>query len=123
MIIVIALLLLFAIFYKLFNNQIEGIDELTRHSSRGINVETGSNLLDDKLFQNVIVYNNVIEGNHVKELGLMRCVNRCSGKCVEFGNMGLGLCFEDEKSQPLNIDRALKNNVYTHEDIYKETVI
>lgn len=45
-------------------------------------------IYDDKLFEDVIVYENTQEG-----LGIERCDNSCTGRCVEYGQTGVAHCF------------------------------
>ena len=47
-----------------------------------------------QLFSDVIFY----EGDHtlIGELGLEKCIQKCKGMCVEYGNTGDGHCFPTE---------------------------
>lgn len=51
-------------------------------------------ILLDPVFSNIIVYNNdenpYVEG---EQIGLAKCLDRCNGKCVEFGVTGIATCF------------------------------
>lgn len=55
---------------------------------------TGTELTDDNLFQDVIIFKNdddLYESNG--RLGIDKCIDQCSGKCIEFGITGVGYCF------------------------------
>ena len=98
------------------NNKFEKFNEFSSTTDKSKAVSTGSDFLDDELFKDVIVYENVIVDNTVKELGFYRCLERCDGHCVEFGDIGYGYCFSNPNK--INIDKNLKNNAYTHRDLY-----
>lgn len=46
-------------------------------------------ILDDKLFNDIVTYDNDIDGR----LGLDKCLEQCQGKCVEYGISGVAQCF------------------------------
>lgn len=54
----------------------------------------GNDLLDDSLFRDIIVYNNDEDPYQPGgRLGIDKCLDDCSGKCIEFGITGVGYCF------------------------------
>lgn len=54
----------------------------------------GIDLLDDSLFRDIIVYNNDEDPYEPGgRLGIDKCLDECSGKCIEFGVTGVGYCF------------------------------
>jgi hypothetical protein len=113
-------IILITIYLLIFENNVyEGLNQFTSTEIKD-NIIDGTNLLDDKLFQSVVVYDNILDGNEVKQLGFIRCLDRCVGKCIEFGNMGQGLCFRDDENGQINIDEILKNNAYTHKGLYSK---
>ena len=54
-------------------------------------IRQGSDPLDSGLFDDVIMYigDRTLDG----ELGLEKCIGKCSGTCVEYGMTGDAFCF------------------------------
>jgi hypothetical protein len=73
------------------------IEPMTTDSQKQIIFGTpydGSNLVDDDLFRDVVVYENdtdpYAQGG---KIGLEKCISECNGNCIEFGVTGKGICF------------------------------
>ena len=56
--------------------------------------QNGNDLLDDELFKSIVVYNNDEDPYEPGgRLGIDKCLDKCSGRCIEFGITGIGYCF------------------------------
>jgi len=101
---ILILLALFVIVLYLFknnNNDSKTIDHFGNESSI-IDETSGENkvtknysIFNDSLFSDIEVFDSVIEGNTIKEIGINNCLNNCNGTCTEFGYSGKGICFPD----------------------------
>jgi len=92
----IILLVVLLIIYLLINinegYQIVENDKITSSSELPkINIKEGSEPLEGELFRDVIMYKN--DGTLLGELGLEKCIKKCDGMCVEFGQTGEAFCF------------------------------
>lgn len=69
-------------------NSQETIDAMKKADTKKIDI------LDDPLFKDVVFYQNdddvYLEG---KKTGLDKCLDICTGKCVEFGMTSTAFCF------------------------------
>ena len=98
------LLALFVVVLYLFinnNNTSNGIDHFGNESNI-IDETSGENkitknysIFNDDLFSDIEVFDSVIEGNTVKEIGINNCLRKCNGTCTEFGYTARGICFPD----------------------------
>lgn len=52
-------------------------------------VKRGPQILDDKLFTDVVTYDNDEDGR----LGIDKCLEACNGTCLEYGISGIAHCF------------------------------
>jgi hypothetical protein len=68
-------------------------------------VDFGPNLLNDKVFSDIITYQNNSDGR----VGLDKCYEDCKGTCVEYGITGIAQCF------PLN--NPIKTNTNTIQNL------
>lgn len=75
-------------------------------------VKQGPELLDDKLFSDVIPYDNQEDGR----IGLDRCLEECNGVCVEYGMTGNAHCFPKLEKQPVNYFNALRDDTFEKND-------
>jgi len=64
-------------------------------------VKPGKNIIDDALFSDVVLYQSDTDVNGI--LGLDRCHQKCTGRCVEYGITGDAHCF------PKNDSDVIKN--------------
>lgn len=72
------------------NNQVQ-IDAMKKADTKKIDI------LDDPLFNDVVFYQNdddvYLEG---KKTGVDKCLDICTGKCVEFGMTSTAFCFPNK---------------------------
>jgi hypothetical protein len=59
-----------------------------------------NNIFEDKLFSDVITYENDLDGR----LGLDKCIENCKGLCVEYGETGLAHCFPEKNIVPFEYE-------------------
>jgi hypothetical protein len=103
MIIVIIILIMIAYYLCLINNKSDDEKFTSKyvandHTYLGYRRDK-YDLLDDSLFANMIVYNNDDDPyENGSKLGIEKCLDNCSGKCVEFGITGIGYCFQPDKT-------------------------
>lgn len=77
-----------------FGNESNPVDQINR-TGEDNRITKNYSIFNDDLFSDVEVFDSVIEGNTVKEVGIENCLNKCDGSCVEFGYSGRGICFPD----------------------------
>ena len=58
------------------------------------NVRKGTDPLDGKLFDDVLLHRS--DDNLEGELGLEKCIKKCKGMCVEYGMTGDAYCFPED---------------------------
>lgn len=85
----------------MFSNKVEGFkgqSSINTQSNLNTNPELykkQADIIYDPLFQNMTIYSNDLnpyaEG---EENGLSKCLKKCNGKCVEFGQTGIAWCFK-----------------------------
>lgn len=57
----------------------------------------GNDLLDDALFKSIVVFNNDEDPYEPGgRLGIDKCLDKCTGRCIEFGVTGVGYCFPEQ---------------------------
>jgi hypothetical protein len=57
-------------------------------------VKNLGSIYDDPLFSDVVTYENDEGGpTGVLKLGIEKCIERCDGKCVEYGITGIAHCY------------------------------
>jgi hypothetical protein len=82
---------------NLYSNSSADTDTQTnRYANKIENIKTGTRTYDDKLFDDVISYEN--DPNDSLNTGVYKCLTDCSGNCVEYGMTGLAYCFPPEKN-------------------------
>jgi hypothetical protein len=101
---ILILLVLFVVVLYLFknnNNESKTIDNFGNVSTI-IDETSGENkvtknysIFNENLFSDVEVFDTVIEGNTIKEIGINNCLTNCNGTCAELGYSGRGICFPD----------------------------
>lgn len=55
------------------------------------NIKTGTRTYDDKLFDDVIMYES--DPADINKSGVYKCLENCKGNCVEYGITGNTFCF------------------------------
>jgi len=56
-----------------------------------------TDILNDPLFEDVTLYNNTYDENeNIIEIGMIDCIKKCKGNCVEFGVLGYAYCFPEQ---------------------------
>ena len=81
---------------NLYVNSSENTDTTYNNYANKIeNIKSGTKTHDDKLFDDVISYEN--DPNDSLNTGVYKCLNDCKGNCVEYGMTGLAYCFPKEK--------------------------
>jgi hypothetical protein len=56
-----------------------------------VNIESGTNSFDDKLFNDVVMYKS--DTKDTAKAGIYECLEKCKGNCVEYGITGNAFCF------------------------------
>jgi len=66
------------------------------YANQIVNIKSGTRTYDDALFDDVKSYEN--DPNDELNTGVYKCLDSCSGACVEYGMTGLAYCFPKEKN-------------------------
>jgi len=101
---IIVVVILYLLYY--YKNSESFLNEIKK-------VKQGPQLLDDKVFADVVTYDNVYDAKGNARLGLDACLEACSGVCVEYGITGVAHCFPKTKALGRNYYTAVKD--YEHE--------
>ncbi len=79
-----------------------------------------NNIFEDKLFSDVIDYENDLDGRS----GIDKCLEKCQGVCVEYGQTGIAHCFPEKEIYPIVYEdlRAPKINP-SHMSYYEKQTL
>ena len=80
-------------------------------------VKHGPQILDDKVFADVVTYDNDYDIDGNVRLGLDKCLESCTGHCVEYGITGVSHCYPQTKALGRNYYTTLKNYENESDDV------
>jgi len=88
------IILILAILFVLYTNK-EHLYPSTINNNKDVlaidNIKTGTRTYDDKLFDDVIMYES--DPADINKSGVYKCLENCKGSCVEYGITGNTFCF------------------------------
>ena len=109
-ILLIAVLVIIISNYKALSETFLGQNEQNQDNEQFLaankKVKNGPKILDDKLFSDVVTYDN--DPDAEGRLGIDKCLEGCPGRCLEFGNSGIAHCFPRYKPTE-NLYTATRN--------------
>jgi hypothetical protein len=77
------------------------------HFSDPVLVSKTPDIIDvKKMFDDIIVYNNDVDGR----IGLDKCIEKCQGYCVEYGQTGTAYCYPVSESSPKDFNGGIIPN-------------
>lgn len=88
------IILIISILFVLYTNK-EYLYPSTINNNKDViaieNIKTGTRTYDDKLFDDVIMYES--DPADINKSGVYKCLENCKGNCVEYGITGNTFCF------------------------------
>ncbi len=73
-----------------------------------------NHIFDDKLYTDVIQYENDLDGRN----GLDKCIESCNGLCVEYGQTGIAQCYPNDEHNVIKSSfyETLRDKTYKTEN-------
>lgn len=98
--IIVSVILIIVLLYLIFSKYYEKFGDPS-------SIKTTPDILDlRQQFDDMIVYDNDADGR----IGLDKCIEKCNGYCVEFGQTGSAYCFPVKEPIPKDFDGMIVPN-------------